>query len=212
MAQNNSVNYQPINHNIILGAASGGINNLAPGATSTILRSTGTSADPAFTTNFKVSSGDIMTNSSQPFFFAYRSSNVSNVTGNGTNYTVIFDSTLANVGTVYNTGTGTFTAPVAGNYYLMANVTISSLNANATGGNMTFVTTARNFGSPQSIAPGASRDAANNFTLQGTCIAIMSANDTCTVTLEVSGTTQTIGVLGQAASLVYTYFSGYLIC
>jgi len=49
-------------------------------------------------------------------FFAYASTDKTDVTGNGVNYTVLFDSTVRNDGTAYNTGTGTFTAPSTGFY------------------------------------------------------------------------------------------------
>ena len=42
-------------------------------------------------------------------FFAYLNTTVSNVTGDGTMYTVLFDTLQAGAG--YNTGTGAWTVP-----------------------------------------------------------------------------------------------------
>lgn len=52
----------------------------------------------------------------QPAFSAYLTNNITNTTGDATIYTILFDTTSLNVGTCYATGTGLFTAPVAGNY------------------------------------------------------------------------------------------------
>ncbi len=58
----------------------------------------------------------------QPIVLAYRSSVTAAVTGNGTVYTVIFDTITSNAGSNYNNTTGIFTAPVDGNYNVMGNV------------------------------------------------------------------------------------------
>ncbi len=51
MVTNNSLNYKPVNHNVIIGATGNGINNVAPAATSgTPFCSAGSSSDPAFNT------------------------------------------------------------------------------------------------------------------------------------------------------------------
>ena len=51
MVTNNSVNYVPVNHNAIIGAANGNITSVAPTATSGIpLVSNGSSSDPSFST------------------------------------------------------------------------------------------------------------------------------------------------------------------
>ena len=49
-------------------------------------------------------------------FSAYLTNSISNVTGNGTVYTIVYDTTLVNASSVYSTSTGLFTAPVNGIY------------------------------------------------------------------------------------------------
>ncbi len=51
-----------------------------------------------------------------PSFFAYLFNTVSNVTGNGTVYQIIYDTLPYNLGGAFNLGTSVFTAPVTGLY------------------------------------------------------------------------------------------------
>lgn len=51
----------------------------------------------------------------RPFFFATANTQ-SNVTGAGTNYTILYANVSQNVGGAYNSGNGTFTAPYTGVY------------------------------------------------------------------------------------------------
>ena len=53
---------------------------------------------------------------SGPSFFAYMTNTVSNVTGSGEVYQIIYDTTISNLGGAFNPGTGVFTAPAAGLY------------------------------------------------------------------------------------------------
>lgn len=57
-----------------------------------------------------------------PVAVAKRNSLVPNATGDGTVLVVSYDVTLSNVGSAYNTGTFTFTAPTTGNYLFWASV------------------------------------------------------------------------------------------
>ncbi len=55
-------------------------------------------------------------------FSAYLSTDQANVTGDGTNFTIPFDTALVNQGTVVNLATGVFTAPNTGNYLFEINM------------------------------------------------------------------------------------------
>jgi len=65
--------------------------------------------------NITVTSNQILL-PSQCTFSAYLSSTQSDVTGNGTAYTIISDTELFDIGSNYNNTTGIFTAPVTGRY------------------------------------------------------------------------------------------------
>ena len=69
---------------------------------------------------FVVTAAGEITTPSQPAFNAYMGSTASNVTGDGTLYAIAFDTELYDVGSDYNTGTYTFTAPVTGRYRMLA--------------------------------------------------------------------------------------------
>lgn len=60
----------------------------------------------------------------QPAFLATKSASTTNVTGNGTLYTYICDTEKYDVNGDYNNGTGTFTAPVTGKYFLSTKITV----------------------------------------------------------------------------------------
>jgi len=60
--------------------------------------------------------------STQPSMLAYKSANTTNTTGDGTLYTVIFDTETYDQGGNYNNATGVFTCPVTGNYMITGNV------------------------------------------------------------------------------------------
>lgn len=89
-------------------------------------------ADPSTGNNiWKMTSSGERTMSLQPQFSAYRSTTVNNVTGNGANYLIIFDSENYDIGSNYNTGNGLFTAPVAG-YYLFGTQIYTAGNTTST--------------------------------------------------------------------------------
>lgn len=68
----------------------------------------------------------------QPGFLAYRSANVANVTGDGTNYTAIFDVEQFDTASSYDNTTGTFTAPVSGIYNFSCSLMAANVQASNT--------------------------------------------------------------------------------
>lgn len=150
----------------------------------------------------------------QPAFLAYRSSDVTNITGNGATYTVIFDTAQYNVGSGYNTGTGTFTASSAGVYSFDVLVNVSGLSSVMTGSRINLVIS----GSGASVGtyalvssnPYGSRNTLTGvITLAGSLSVYMAASDTARVEVIISGGAgNTADVQGSASPFV-TLFSGY---
>ncbi len=192
MATNNSANY-----------------NLS-GMTSTgIIKYDGTTLVSSSTA--LIDSSNRMTNTSQPLVSAYVSStDVASVTGDGTVYTLLYDSVITDQNSNYNSGTGVFTAPIAGKYLLFTTVTLSSLGALHTTAqmNITLVGVTNQF---FNINPAAGKDASNLFSITNSTILSMTAAQTAKVTMAVSGSTKTVGIHGNNTGL-YTILGIYLMC
>ncbi len=143
-----------------------------------------------------------------PAFLAFNSVIDSNVTGDGTTFTLIFDSEVFDQGSDFD-GTSTFTAPVTGRYTFQFNVTVSGLVSGNTGNNFHLLTSNRTYRTA-SLNIGLVRHvaAANNFILKGSCTADMDAADTAVVQVRIDAGALVTDI-GGGATLV-TYFSGEL--
>ena len=141
----------------------------------------------------------------QPLFNASLSATQNNVTGNGTVYTVIYDTETTDVNSDYNNATGVFTAPVTGKYFLTARNFATGIGVQTTG-QTNISTTPANYGVGYQ-SPVGSAAAGGNLSLGGGIVVALTAGDTATATMTYSGSTQTVGALGSGAS----FFMGYLI-
>lgn len=143
------------------------------------------------------------TNAFQPSFLAYNSIVDTNVTGDNTTLTVPFDTEQYDQ--AGNFATNTFTAPVTGHYLLSTGVTIRDT---ATGNKceLKIVTTAKTF--VQENWP------VSNIAIALTVVASMSASDTAIVTLNCSGGSKVVDILGSNGTTTGagepTFFSGSL--
>lgn len=133
---------------------------------------------------------NIIQSITSPFVLANQNSSVSNVTGNGTNYTAVFN--IITQGGNLNTSTGVFTCTVAGTFLFICNPEMTSLNSSATNGVFTLATTGGSY-TLATFNIGAWRSQAVVGMQAVHFIVPMSVNDTASITIQVSGTTQTIG-------------------
>ncbi len=152
----------------------------------------------------QLATSGVATNSGQPSFSVYVGSGLSNVTGDGTAYTIPFDTALVNRGSYYNTSNGVFTAPVTGVYYFCAAIQFSGivvqsnafLNILASG-----VSYVCDLGNP------ISKIVSGQMGLVAHCVAPMTANDTAICQVTFSGSTKTVNISTGGNSV----FGGYLI-
>jgi len=142
----------------------------------------------------------------QPSFRAYLSSTATDVTGNNTEVTVIFDTEDYDIGSNYNTGTGIFVAPVTGVYSFTAAVYLQGLLSTHTLLNLWPYAGAT---TPVSIVcnPYAMSISGELQTLAPILIKL-TAGDSVKITIKVTGGTKVVDFLGGSN---YTYFSGHLV-
>lgn len=142
-------------------------------------------------------------------FSAYLAVTVPNVTGDGTVYPIVYDTTITNVGGVFNTGNGRFTAPVTGNYLLSASCAVTGIGAGHTALTNLIVTTTASFlfggCNPAPIA------VAGEIVFTHSVVAFMNAGDVAAVAISVANSTKTVNAFGSALPALATTFQGYLL-
>jgi hypothetical protein len=144
-------------------------------------------------------------NTTRCVFSAVLSATDSNVTGDGTTYTLGSGNvlTVTQQGSIMTTG-GTFTAPVTGYYLLVVNITCTG-SATATDGLIQFTGT---FGT-YNLIRNLPKDL-NGTTFNASIIQNIVGGQTVTVTVTISGVTKTIAVAGGSNNP--SSFMGFLLC
>jgi hypothetical protein len=156
----------------------------------------------------KIDSTGRFTNSAQPCFCAILSTTQSNVTGDGTPYTIIFDTERFDRGSNYNNTTGIFTAPVTGIYHFSAYALYQNMNS-ATQADIRIETTAKTFLFGNYAAP--TLNAGQNWPIGFSLTVDMTAGDTAKIIANVGNSTKSVAVFGDTAT-PRTGFSGFLVC
>lgn len=163
---------------------------------------------------FSMNSDGIRTMPSQVAFLAYNSATDSNVTGDGTVYTLEFDAEVFDQSGDYNNSTDTFTAPITGRYHLQFGAQVRDIQTTTPNNcNYTIVTSNRSYQSmvfDPSVFERGTGPANENFSMFFSVLADMDTSDTCTCTITISGGTKTIDILGTTT--IITHFAGNLIC
>jgi hypothetical protein len=144
-------------------------------------------------------------------FFAYVNTSIVNPTGDGTPYTVIFDSTLNNTGSAYSTGTGLFTAPATGIYHFDTCIAFNAVQSTSTTVVIQFN------GSAVSVRglqfQGATTALVEGLTCYDTGITVpMTAGDTMSVLVNVGGVAKNVSLFGSGTPAgAATVFTGYRV-
>lgn len=146
--------------------------------------------------------------SGQPAFLAYVGTTITNVTGDNTVYTIIYDVEVYDQGADFNLGTSTFTAPVTGRYYLNHSVLVVGGTV-IQSGNARIVTSNRTYN--LTLGAGVSL-ATTNGSINQSVTADMDAADTMTITITTSDTGGKVDdVSGTTSGDLRTWVSGILL-
>jgi len=150
---------------------------------------------------FVMTSVGEVTMPSQPAFFAQIGTVISNVTGAGTTYIIVFQSEIFDQNSDFD-GSSTFTAPVTGRYFFWGFISLENVTAASTNGQITFNASNR---IGYSMTPSAHHNNGNVMPDASTFLD-MDANDTCTLGMRAYGESSNIIDINPG-----TYFSGYLV-
>jgi len=146
----------------------------------------------------------------QPAFLACIGTTLADVTGDGTVYTIIFNTETFDQAGDYNTGTGVFTAPVTGKYRLTAAVDIRGLVAAHTNFQLHIATSNHGYGQIFDN-PANSNPFVPNRSMTVNVLCEMEAGDTASVNLYIGGVDKTADVYGTGVTNIYSYFCGELV-
>jgi len=146
----------------------------------------------------------------QPAFSARTNADVTNVTGNSTAYTVIFNTERYDIGSDFNVATGIHTAGVTGKFHYVSNVCLRSFTA-ATAGNLRLVTSNRTFYCNQ-MNPLVVMTSGQLTSWFVDVLTDMDSGDTAYMVIVVVGEASNICDLVGNATKAYSYFTGELIC
>lgn len=150
---------------------------------------------------FTVSSGGVWTNTAQPAFEVNTSGIITDVTGDGTLYTIVFGTTVFDTASAFSSTT--YTTPEAGVWVFSAAIALQDLGAGHTLGFGII-----NAGANHVIwdgSPGACRGSDNTFHFSGSCIVSLAASTACTVQVNVFNSTKTVDIRSGLACR----FSGF---
>jgi len=147
----------------------------------------------------------------QPAFSAYLATDDTDVTGDGTVYTLGGATALTEVfdqGSDFNTN-GTFTSPITGRYQLAFGIKIFDLTTSHTTGKMQIVTSNRTYES-NVFNFGAIKGGNDQTGMSMSVFADMDASDTATCTITISNGTKVVDIDGAASATCF--FHGFLVC
>jgi hypothetical protein len=205
------------NHGVLVGAGTtAAVSALGVGTNGQLLVGS-SAANPAFATlgvtGLVATTGagtlSIASLASDTAFMAYITTTISNVSGDGTVYTVLFDTKSFDLGTHYTTGTGSYAAPRTGQYVFGFNVNLQGLLSTHTQLYCSITANGTAY-YPVYTSPFPSATGGVN-TFSGQITVPMTAAGTATIQIKASGGTKVVGLYGTAVIGLTSYFYGYQV-
>lgn len=158
----------------------------------------------------QISSGGVNTNTTQPAFLAYVATAITNVTGDGTVYKIIYDTKVYDQGSNFVLATSIFTAPVTGKYLINYVVRVQN-GSTITVAVAQVVTTSTSYrmSLSQIIATLSGTGAQGTMAV----IAAMTAGDTMIVNVTTTdGSGKVDGISGTSSGSLNNILSCELLC
>jgi hypothetical protein len=159
---------------------------------------------------FIVTDAGEITKPLQPAFLATVTSQISNVTGDGTLYVLVWDAEVFDQGSNFD-GTSTFTAPIAGRYLFEVCVGVGGITSSMTDSFCNITTSNRTY-TGTLWSPARVQDSNNELSYEFAILSDMDASDTATVELQISNGTLVADIITNGATDPFSWFSGNLQC
>lgn len=172
-----------------------------------------TSSDGTIVVNGSAADTINLTLVTHPSFSTSVTTTIPNVTGDGTAYTIAYDTIQFD--TLGNVSAGTFTAPTTGKYQFNWSVNLSGLTNLDTNLILELsISTASSILKQRVISifnDPSTMISAGSLITSGCGLVAMNATDIAQVSVTVSGSTKTVSVAGAPIGGAACYFSGYLV-
>jgi hypothetical protein len=205
------------NHALQIGNATGSLTSLAA-ATNGQLPIGSTGANPTIATltagtgiSITNGAGSITIATAKPYFQASLTTGVTNVTGDATQYTILWDTVVVDTASGFSTLTGQYTVPTTGFWLITAGAFFT--NFNASHNQLTFIIYTTGVGPwyPFSVNAGNVYMPGDNDGISGSgsILIPLTAGNTVQVEVIAAGSTKTVGIHGSGVGI--NYFSGVLI-
>lgn len=143
-----------------------------------------------------------------PVLFAYLNTGVTNVTGNGTNYTVLYDT--VGYGDSSNYSSGVYTVQIPGNYIICSGMTFNNIINSANNNLSGFSINGTNYRMIE-LSMIALKDSTNTYSQTSSIQFYMSAGQTISVIATINnGSAASVGMPGGTSPYLNWMFIRYL--